>query len=71
MVRVRESKEFILSIRLDNDDIDKPTHYDRGHMNSVTAMTSDILFGFYGISTLRGYLLPTPLNTYILNIYDL
>ena len=26
---------------------------------------------FYGISTLVGYLMPTPLYTYILNIYDL
>ena len=26
---------------------------------------------FYGISTLKGYLIPNPLYTYILNIYDL
>ena len=28
------------------------------------------LVGFYGISTIVGYLLPNPLYTYILNIYD-
>ena len=27
--------------------------------------------GFYGISTIVGYLIPNPLYTYILNIYDL
>ena len=27
--------------------------------------------GFYGISTLVGYLMPNPLYTYILNVYDL
>ena len=26
---------------------------------------------FYGISTIVGYLMPNPLYTYILNIYDL
>ena len=26
------------------------------------------LFGFYGISTIEGYLMPNPLYTYILNI---
>ena len=29
------------------------------------------LVGFYDISTIIGYLIPNPLNTYILNIYDL
>ena len=29
------------------------------------------LVGFYGISTLVGYLMPNPLYTYILNICDL
>ena len=29
------------------------------------------LFWFYGISTKVGYLMPNPLYTYILNIYDL
>ena len=29
------------------------------------------LVGFYGISTIVGYLMPTPLYTYILNIQDL
>ena len=27
--------------------------------------------GFYDISTIVGYLMPNPLYTYILNIYDL
>ena len=27
--------------------------------------------GFYGISTIVGYLMPNPFYTYILNIYDL
>ena len=27
--------------------------------------------GFYGISTIVGYLMPNPLYTYILNIFDL
>ena len=32
-----------------------------------------ILFGwaFYGVSTIVGYLMPNPVFTYILNIYDL
>ena len=29
------------------------------------------LVGFYGISTIVGYLMPNPLYTYILNMYDL
>ena len=29
------------------------------------------LIGFYGISTIEGYLMPYPLHTYILNIYNL
>ena len=29
------------------------------------------LVGFYGISAIVGYLIPNPLYTYILNIYDL
>ena len=29
------------------------------------------LVGSYGISTIAGYLMPNPLYTYILNIYDL
>ena len=29
------------------------------------------LVGFYGISTIVGYLMPYPLHTYMLNIYDL
>ena len=30
-----------------------------------------IWLGFYGISIIVGYLMPTPLYTYILNVYDL
>ena len=30
-----------------------------------------VLVGFYGISTIVGYLMSNPLYTYILNIYDL
>ena len=30
-----------------------------------------VLVSFYGISTIVGYLMPNPLYTYILNIYDL
>ena len=29
------------------------------------------LVGFYGISTIVGYLMPNHLYTYILNVYDL
>ena len=29
------------------------------------------LVGFYGLSTLIGYLIPNPVYTYILNVYDL
>ena len=29
------------------------------------------LVGLYGISTIAGYLMPTPFYTYILDIYDL
>ena len=29
------------------------------------------LVGFYGVSTIVGYLIPNPLYTYILYIYDL
>ena len=29
------------------------------------------LVGFYGISTIVGYLMPNPFYTFILNIYDL
>ena len=30
-----------------------------------------VWLGFYGISTIVGYLMPNPLYTYISNIYDL
>ena len=35
------------------------------------ALVCFILFWFYGISTSVSYLMPNPLYTYILNIYDL
>ena len=34
-------------------------------------MWSESTVWFYGISTIEGYLMPNPLYTYILNIYDL
>ena len=33
--------------------------------------TADWLVVFYGISILVGYLMPNPIYTYILNVYDL
>ena len=30
-----------------------------------------VCFGFYGILTIEGYLMPNPVYTYILSIYDL
>ena len=38
--------------------------------STYTYMTYGLV-GFYGISTIVGYLMPNPLYTYILNIYDL
>ena len=41
---------------------------------SVVVHTVNYMFGlvgFYGISTIVGYLMPNPLDTHILNIYDL
>ena len=37
----------------------------------LTQASAESLVGFYGISTIEGYLMPNPLYTYILNIYDL
>ena len=34
-------------------------------------MVSSWLVGFYGVSTFVGYLIPNPIYTCILNIYDL
>ena len=39
--------------------------------NKISVKGFVCLFGFYGISTIVGYLMPNPLYTYILNIYDL
>ena len=46
------------------------------HFNNYPKSFSSVdgsfgLVGFYGISTIVGYLMPNPLYTYILNIYDL
>ena len=37
-----------------------------GYLSSIIEMVL-----FYGIATIVGYLMPNPLYTYILNIYDL
>ena len=34
-------------------------------------MVAIVWFWFHGISTIVGYLMPNPVFTYILNIYDL
>ena len=34
-------------------------------------LRGSLFVGFYGISTIVGYLMPNPFYTYILNIYDL
>ena len=34
-------------------------------------MIPNMMVGFFGMSTIVGYLMPNPLYTYILNIYDL
>ena len=51
------------------------THWLSGKENVPGAVVSEeIWFGlvwFYGISTIVGYLMPNPLYTYVLNIYDL
>ena len=38
------------------------------HMNKYILFG---LVGFYGVSTIVGYIMPNPLDIYILNIYDL
>ena len=45
----------------------------RKKLDEISFLISDSfsLVGFYGISTIVGYLIPNPLCTYILNIYDL
>ena len=43
-------------------------------MRTVDELLDEMLFGliwFHGTSTIAGYLIPNPLYTYILNIYDL
>ena len=55
----------------------KPPHHFAPVINSFVASNQLLLSGplclvwFYGISTIVGYLMPNPLYTYILNIYDL
>ena len=36
----------------------------------IITVSKDSLVGFYGISTIVGYLMPNPFYPYILNIYD-
>ena len=46
----------------------------RGLFHVIVSLIDLVWFGlisFYGISTIVGYLMPNPLYTYILNIYDL
>ena len=47
----------------------KPTEHINTHNNILHIWFG--LVGFYGILTIVGYLMPNPLYTYILNIYDL
>ena len=41
------------------------------HIFNIYVETGFALVGFYGISTIVGYLMPNPLYTYVLNIYNL
>ena len=50
--------------------LEKNFHYSWKYIYS-TPLVQAGLVGFYGISTIEGYLMPYPLYTYILNIYDL
>ena len=43
----------------------------RKKRNSEREREVGLLAGIYGISTIVGYLMPNPLYTYILNMYDL
>ena len=46
----------------------------KSNFNTKSFLFEYIGFGlvsFYGISTIVGYLIPNPFNTYLLNIYDL
>ncbi len=48
----------------------KKERKDRKKLDEISFLISDSfgLVGFYGISTIVGYLMPNPLYTYILNI---
>ena len=41
------------------------------NINDISKSSGLGWVGFYGISTIVGYLMPNPLDTYISNIYDL
>ena len=41
------------------------------YLITAITITPRALGGFYGISTIVGYLIPNPLYTHISNIYDL
>ena len=51
----RESGKSVVSVQLDDEKL----------------FILDWLVWFYGISAIVGYLMPNPLYSYILNIYDL
>ena len=46
-------------------------NHDNKKKKTYDAKTLVSLVRFYGISTVIGYLMPNPLYTYIINIYDL
>ena len=46
-------------------------HKRTNQLNSEYFIVFVFLDWFYGISTIVGYLMPNPLYTYIINIYDL
>ena len=55
------------------EEVNKLTHA-RYNISSLNLYSKYIWFGlvwFYGISTIVGYLMPNPVYSYILNIYDL
>ena len=41
------------------------------YQNSLLQLLEKGWVGFYGLLSFGGYLMPNPLNTYILDIYDL
>ena len=51
--------------------VEKPFPSAKKKRGGVLSIVWFGLVWFYGISTIVGYLMPNPLYTYILNIYDL